>query len=252
MEINQPLISIITVSYNAVKTIEQTILSVLNQSYSNIEYLLIDGGSTDGTVNIIEKYANRLAYWVSEPDKGIYDAMNKGIELAKGDLIGLVNSDDWYENVLEDLAHLYMIKGNNSIYHGDVNLHFMHKASLVYKPCLDLSKFYKGTIINHPTVFVPKKIYTDLGLFNIKYKIAADYDFLIRCYKESINFVYLDKVISNMRCEGVSNQQARKGYEEACQIAISHGFSKNKVYFLYYYKCLLNMLALLKRRLIIF
>ena len=92
---NIPLITIITVSYNAVKTIEDTIVSVLGQTYNNIEYIIIDGGSTDGTLDIIKKYQDKITYWVSEPDKGIYDAMNKGIAKANGELIGIINSDDW-------------------------------------------------------------------------------------------------------------------------------------------------------------
>ena len=92
------LISIVTVSYNAVLTIEQTILSVINQTYPNVEYIIIDGGSTDGTVDIIKKYANKIAYWVSEPDKGIYDAMNKGGLKATGDFIQFLNAGDWFEN----------------------------------------------------------------------------------------------------------------------------------------------------------
>ena len=94
---NSPLISIITVSYNAVKTIEDTITSVLNQTYSNIEYIIIDGASTDGTLEVIKKYQDDISIIVSEPDKGIYDAMNKGIERANGELIGIINADDWYE-----------------------------------------------------------------------------------------------------------------------------------------------------------
>lgn len=91
------LISVITVSYNAVSTIEQTILSVINQTYSNIEYIIIDGGSTDGTIDIIRRYEDKIAYWVSEPDRGIYDAMNKGASKANGEYIAFLNSDDWYE-----------------------------------------------------------------------------------------------------------------------------------------------------------
>mgnify|MGYP001033420933 FL=1 len=92
------LISVVTVSYNAVLTIEQTILSVINQTYPNVEYIIIDGGSTDGTVDIIKKYADKIAYWVSEPDKGIYDAMNKGGLKATGDFIQFLNAGDWFEN----------------------------------------------------------------------------------------------------------------------------------------------------------
>lgn len=98
-------ISIVTVSYNAAKTIEQTIKSVINQTYSNIEYIVIDGGSTDGTVDIIRKYEDRIAYWVSEPDGGIFDAMNKGIKVATGEVVGIINSDDWYEHDLS-LIHI--------------------------------------------------------------------------------------------------------------------------------------------------
>lgn len=103
-----PLISIITVVYNGEKYLEQTIQSVINQTYKNIEYIVIDGGSTDGTLDIIKKYEEHISYWVSESDKGLYDAMNKGIGVAKGELIGMINSDDWYElEAVEIMAEAY-------------------------------------------------------------------------------------------------------------------------------------------------
>ena len=118
-----PLISVITVSYNAVTTIEQTILSVINQTYSNIEYIIIDGGSTDGTVDIIRKYADRIAYWVSEPDKGIYDAMNKGTKKANGEYIAFLNSDDWYElDAVSIIAQF--ADGKNDLISGIIKIYF--------------------------------------------------------------------------------------------------------------------------------
>lgn len=123
-----PLISVITVSYNAVTTIEQTILSVINQTYSNIEYIIIDGGSTDGTVDIIRKYADRIAYWVSEPDKGIYDAMNKGTKKANGEYIAFLNSDDWYElDAVSIIAQF--ADGKNDLISGIIKL---YKNDLFY------------------------------------------------------------------------------------------------------------------------
>ena len=120
---NNPLISVVTVSYNAVLTIEQTILSVINQTYPHIEYIIIDGGSTDGTVDIIKKYANRIAYWVSEPDKGIYDAMNKGIRTAKGEWINFMNAGDlFYSKDTLEKVFSKSINDNIKVIYGDVML----------------------------------------------------------------------------------------------------------------------------------
>ena len=119
--LEKPLISIVTVSYNAVATIEQTILSVINQTYSNIEYIIIDGGSTDGTLDVIKKYADKIAYWVSEPDKGIYDAMNKGIKVATGEWINFMNCGDYFvaNNTLESVFGSGKIYKKAEILYGD-------------------------------------------------------------------------------------------------------------------------------------
>mgnify|MGYP000302656355 FL=1 len=139
-----PLISVVTVSYNAIATIEQTILSVINQKYSAIEYIIIDGGSTDGTVDIIKKYEDKISYWVSERDNGIYDAMNKGIRHATGKIVGIINSDDWYEmDAFATVADLYLKKGDLYLYHGDIRYCLGKQETRVDSPNLNLSDFYK-------------------------------------------------------------------------------------------------------------
>lgn len=230
MNTNDILVSIITVTYNSEQTLEDTIQSIINQSYKNIEYIIIDGGSTDNTLNIIEKYKQHISYWISEPDKGIYDAMNKGIQKAKGELIGIINSDDWYEkDIISTVVSKYKKYGDNCIYHGNIKFHYNNGLIEWKKPQLNLNKFYRGTILFHPTFFVPKKLYTRIGLFDIKFKIAADYDFMIRSYKEGIKYIYIDKYISNMRAGGESTQKAILGYKETAVIANKAGLKKWKI-----------------------
>ena len=211
---NIPLISIITVSYNAVKTIEQTILSVLNQTYHNIEYIIIDGGSTDGTIDIIKKYQDRISYWVSEPDKGIYDAMNKGIAKANGELIGIINADDWYElDAVQNIVSQY--NGNQfTIYHGGLNI--VKNGAIFYtnRAPVDTKKLKKGMIINHPATFVPKKIYKEIGGFSTSYKIASDYDFILRAYMKGVRFKPIDTIIANFRTGGTSGVITMKSLKE--------------------------------------
>lgn len=231
---NNPLVSIVTVSYNAVATIEQTILSVLNQSYSNIEYIIIDGGSTDGTVDIIKKYADKITYWVSEPDKGIYDAMNKGIDKVSGELVGIINSDDWYEedafkNVVEKYTY-----NPKSVFHG--NLRLIGDTTKVLKPKFDTSKYYYGSFLMHPTMFVPTTLYKEIGKFDIKYRIAADYDLMLRIYHSNYTLHYIDTILSNMRLGGVSDTNIIDGYTEVKQIAIKNNYSFFKVYLIYILK----------------
>ena len=201
---NIPLISIITVSYNAVKTIEETILSVLNQTYHNIEYIIIDGGSTDGTIDIIKKYQDRISYWVSEPDKGIYDAMNKGIAKANGELIGIINSDDWYEL---DAVQNVVLEFNNTrpaIYHGGLNIVKDDIVFYISKASIKIKRLKKGMVINHPATFVCKKIYDEIGVFSTSYKIASDYDFILRAFMKGYEFKSINKVLANFRIGGVS------------------------------------------------
>lgn len=224
--------SIITVSYNSEQTIERTIQSVLNQQYPNLEYIIIDGGSNDNTINIIKKYEDKISYWISEPDKGIYDAMNKGLSKAHGDLIGILNSDDWYSpNILWEIATQYIKYGDDNIFHGNIRFCYKNGSNKIAKPCLKLNKLYKGTLLFHPTIFVPKNIYIKYGKFDTKYKIAADYDFILRCYINHLNFVHINQVITNMSMEGESNKNIIKGFKEVMHIALESPLPKMKIYY---------------------
>ncbi len=202
-ESNLPLVSIITVVFNGAKYIEQTINSVLNQSYKNIEYIIIDGGSTDDTVNIIKHYENKIDYWQSERDEGIFFAMNKGISLTNGELIGILNADDFYlpdtiKNVVEaDQAY------HADIYHGDMQYVSENSEILsVAKP--DITKMKERPAIFHPTCFVKKTVYDKAGMFDTRYKISSDYDFLLRCLGKNFSFHYIPQTLTCFRLGGMS------------------------------------------------
>lgn len=203
--------SIITVSYNSAKTIEQTILSVINQKYPFIEYIIIDGASQDETLSIIEKYQPKISIVVSEKDNGIYHAMNKGISLATGDVIGILNSDDFYsdENVLNDVATQFEHGKADAIYADlqyvdaeDTRKIVRFWKSGKYKP----GDFLFGWMPPHPTFFVKKEIYNKYGLFNLDFRSSADYELMLRfIHKHQISINYLPRVIVKMRVGGQSN-----------------------------------------------
>lgn len=198
-----PVISIITVVYNAAKTLEQTMSSVLNQGYHNKEYIVIDGGSTDGSVEIIQKYASQLAYWVSEPDKGMYDAMNKGIARTNGELIGILNADDWYEpEILNEVAQRYLETDKNQVIHGV--LRFFKNDEIYYIAGNSIRRI-RYEMIHHPTCFVPKKHYETFGCFDLNYKYSSDYDLIMRLIKNGVAFNFMEKIMVNFRLGGASS-----------------------------------------------
>lgn len=201
-----PLVSIITVVYNGEKYLEQTIKSVLNQTYKNIEYIIIDGGSKDGTLDIIKKFEKQLAYWISEPDKGLYDAMNKGIKLAKGDLVGLINSDDWYEqNAIELIVNSFLSNPNKRIFHGDRYdiLECGKKKLKKFNPSRHKFLYY-GMTYNHPSMFVHRDVYVQY-LYNIKLRALSDYEFVLKNYLiNSSSFLYIPHAYVNYRLDGIS------------------------------------------------
>ena len=208
-------ISIITVVWNNNKTIKNAIDSVLSQTYKNIEYIVIDGASSDGTVEIVQSYGDKINTFVSEKDKGIYDAMNKGIALATGNVIGILNSDDFYASntIVAEVMNEFKAKSVDSVY-GDlvyVNSEDTNKIVRYWKSQTFNEKlFKKGWHPAHPTFFVKKEIYDKYGSFNLDFKIAADYELMLRFLeKEKITSSYIPKVFVKMRIGGESNQSLK-------------------------------------------
>lgn len=206
MESQDILVSIITVVYNSEKTLEQTIQSVLNQTFNNIEYIIIDGGSTDGTIEVIKKYEKYISFWISEPDKGLYDAMNKGIGYANGEIIGMINSDDWYEiNAIELIIEAYKLNPEKRIFHGDRFDILENGTKQIRKFNPSRLKFlYYGMTYNHPSMFVHKEIYLDFS-YNLSLKALSDYEFVLTHFlKNKKIFSYIPVSYVNYRLDGIS------------------------------------------------
>lgn len=211
-------ISIITVVWNNASTIKDAIDSVLGQTYENIEYIVVDGASTDGTVEIVQSYGDKITKFISEPDKGLYDAMNKGIKLATGDIVGILNSDDFYidEFVCERVVKEFKEKGVDSVYADlvflkpdDLDKVVRYYDSSHFNP----SKFAYGWMPAHPTFFVKKWVYEKYGVFKTDYKIAADYELLTRFLaKNNISYSYMKEPIVKMRIGGASTSGIKSNY----------------------------------------
>lgn len=218
--------SIITIVFNDVDNIEKTMLSVLNQDVT-VEYIVIDGGSTDGTLDIIERYKDRIDVLVSEKDDGIVDAFNKGLRLVNGDIIGIVNSGDFLEeNILKAVNKSF--DDNTEIIYGDVQYWSKNKKDYIYSANHNyLNKFMS---INHPSVFVRKVLYENLGVFDKKFPIAMDYELMLRFFVKNVKFKYINKVLSNMSLGGVSDINWRKAYREAYEIRKIHLGSSTNLY----------------------
>jgi glycosyltransferase len=203
-------VSIITVCYNSEATIENTIKSVLSQTHKNIEYIIVDGNSTDNTKAIIERYSSAIHQFISEPDKGLYDAMNKGLQLATGDIISILNSDDVYkdEQVLEQV--LSRFSANTDAVYGDIVYVKRHNTSKIIRYWhAGNFKRYKmkyGWMPPHPAFFVKATIYKSYGTFNTSFKTSADYELMLRLiYKNNITLHYLPKLLVCMSDGGQGN-----------------------------------------------
>lgn len=202
-----PKISVVTVCYNAADTIEETILSILNQTYDYVEYIIIDGGSTDGTVDIIKKYSDRLAYWVSEPDKGIYDAMNKGIDAATGDYINFMNSGDRFvdNGILTQVSK--NLNQNQDIVYGDIIKESGTTQTRLF--ALPIDKMNVDDPIPHPASFTKRELLKH-NKFDTSFRIAADYDFFYKQYYAKKNFLYIGIPVAFFKDGGISSNALRE------------------------------------------
>jgi len=217
-------VSIITIVYNNRATFEDSVKNVLSQSYKNIEYIVVDGGSNDGTVDILQAYRKRIFQWVSEPDQGVYDAMNKGIRMATGEVIGFLHSSDLYAHprVIEEVAWVFENSNVKSVYGDlqyvdkrDLSRVIRHWKSSPYRH----GQFRQGWMPPHPTFFVRKEIYEKYGYFNPKFRIAGDYELMLRFLERyRISATYIPEVLVKMRWGGISNGSIKnvliKSYED--------------------------------------
>ena len=208
-------VSIITIAYNSGKSIADAIDSVLGQTYPNIEYIVVDGQSKDDTMDIVRSFGTRITKHISEPDKGIYDALNKGIRLAEGEVVGFLHSDDIFAgpDVIADAVALFSEKQTDSIY-GDLQYVYKNDTSRVFRNwkagSFSMQKLRFGWMPPHPTFYVKKQVYDQYGLFNTDFRIAADYENMLRFLgKHRISTAYLPRVMVKMRVGGASNRSLK-------------------------------------------
>ena len=205
-------ISIITPTYNAEKFLENNIKNILSQKFYDIEHILVDAMSNDNTLSIVNKYRDHFSKVIIEKDFGIYDGMNKGIVAAQGELIGILNADDYYnKEALSSIMATYEQSQNKDIIiYGDMNIQYK-KTSLLSRGDLSDDAFKKGQFkLNHPATFVAKSVYKNIGLFNIKYTSGADREFLLRAYHNKIKFLKIEKPLATFSIGGFTSSYSLK------------------------------------------
>ena len=208
----RPKVSLITVTYNSEQTLPDTIKSVLSQTYTEIEYIIIDGLSTDGSREIIESFGNRISKFISEKDSGIYDALNKGIKIATGKIIGILNSDDFFHNdkVIERLVSEFNENEIDAVY-GDVQFVNREKTSKIVRyyssKRFNLQRFKYGILPAHPSFYAKRELFEKYGYYNTNYKIAGDFELLIRfLFTHKVKTKYIPMSFVSMRTGGISNK----------------------------------------------
>ncbi len=222
---NNYKVSIITVVLNDVCQIEKTIQSVQNQKYNNIEYIVIDGKSTDGTQNIIKKNLEYIDYYISESDSGIYDAMNKGIRIATGEIIAFLNSGDWYEEDAIKKIVGYFSKSAVEIIMADANIIEGNSIMAIRRSDIDMINL--GIPCCHQAVFARKSVFGKIGGFNLRYQICADYEWLLRAYTNKVHMICVHEILVNYLYGGVSEKQSLLLIDERMQISLNNAIAHN-------------------------
>jgi len=232
---NAPKISVITVVYNGVALIEETILSIIGQTYMPVEYIVVDGGSTDGTVDIIKKYEDKITFWISEPDKGIYDAMNKAVTKCTGEWVNFMNAGDGFFNdrVIEEVFREN--REDASVIYGPVHCFDQYKKVVIQPDRLE--NLSNHMIFCHQSSFVRRKLLLE-NKFDLKYKIAADYNLFFNLYHQGYQFYETPVCIANYEVEsGISSKNGYLGAKDNLQINKNWGHPKHMLIF--YYRCML-------------
>lgn len=243
--------SIITASFNSSKCLAKTIQSVLSQDYPDFEYVIIDGGSNDGTLDIIKSYAGRdpRIRWVSEPDRGISDAFNKGVRLAAGELIGIINADDEYvPGALKVVAQACLAHPEADVFHGDMLRQEGDKPFFVLKPLPVDDRIWRQMPLNHPTAFVTRRAYDKTGLFDADLRIAMDYDLMLRLYHNGCRFLYLEQTLAVMRYGGASDERFLDGLQEFREVTVRHGYPRWKADFWFGWKAVKGYIKIFLRK----
>ncbi|KAA6303770.1 MAG: putative glycosyltransferase [Candidatus Ordinivivax streblomastigis] len=235
-------ISVITVSFNCVNTIEETIKSVLSQNYEDMEYIIIDGGSVDGTIGIIKKYEDKIIYWISEPDKGVCDAYNKGIKQAKGKLICIINSDDiLLPGVLNKIDE--QIKSGTDIIYGDTLFYQKEFGEERLKVATSKINFSKGNFYGmlHPSILIRKSAYEKFGLYDVSCKYVGDRELMLRMYERGAKFQKINLTVARYSSGGATGvQNYSKVAFESRKVSIKYGAS----YFLASYRMVCNVIQI--------
>jgi glycosyltransferase involved in cell wall biosynthesis len=222
------LVTIITVAFNSGSSLPRTIESIAAQTHPSIEYIVVDGGSGDDTLGVLRRYESDIDLWLSEPDRGISDAFNKGIALARGEFIALVNSDDWIEPEHARLAVEHLGRSDADFAFGDL---FVHDAQGKVRYAMTGDPAYGARLrhampdVHHPTVVCRREVYERHGLYDTRLRIAMDYEWLLRGYLKGTRGVYVPGLTSHMRGSGVSNRNARLGLAEVRDVSIRYGYS---------------------------